>query len=128
MNNLTAQLLPQVVSIINEYGVLVDIYRNKYENDLYGIKNLESSNEFVCSIKVVIDNSKTSTNANNKFKVEGIIRPQNTATIYYAYDETIQLNREDYFIIDNIKYILDIPQDILHYHILYQVNAEVSII
>lgn len=128
MNKLTAQLLPQVVSIINEYGVVVDIYRNKYENDLYGIKNLESSNEFVCSIKVVIDNSKASTNANNKFKVEGIIRPQNTATIYYAYDETIQLNREDYFIIDNIKYILDIPQDILHYHILYQVNAEVSII
>lgn len=126
MNNLTAQLLPQVVKIINEYGVTVDIFRNTYTNDMFGVSRLETT-EMITSIKVVIDNSQDSRTANNRFKVEGMIRPQNVATIYYAFDENVNLKREDYFIIDGIKYILDVPQNILHYNILYQVNAEVTI-
>ena len=126
MNNLTAQLLPQVVKIINEYGVTVDIFRNTYTNDMFGVSRLETT-EMITSIKVVIDNSQDSRTANNRFKVEGMIRPQNVATIYYAFDENVNLKREDYFIIDGIKYILDVPQNMLHYNILYQVNAEVTI-
>lgn len=126
MNNLTAQLLPQVVKIINEYGITVDIFRNVYENDMFGVSRLETT-EMITSIKVVIDNAQDSRTANNRFKVEGMIRPQNVATIYYAFDENVNLKREDYFIIDGIKYILDVPQNILHYNILYQVNAEVTI-
>lgn len=126
MNNLTAQLLPQVVKIINEYGVTVDVYRNTYTNDMFGVSRLETT-EMITSIKVVIDNAQDSRTANNRFKVEGMIRPQNVATIYYAFDENVNLKREDYFIIDGIKYILDVPQNILHYNILYQVNAEVTI-
>ena len=126
MNNLTAQLLPQVVKIINEYGVTVDIFRNTYTNDMFGVSRLEMT-EMITSIKVVIDNAQDSRTANNRFKVEGMIRPQNVATIYYAFDENVNLKREDYFIIDGIKYILDVPQNILHYNILYQVNAEVTI-
>ena len=126
MNNLTAQLLPQVVKIINEYGITVDIFRNTYTNDMFGVSRLETT-EMITSIKVVIDNAQDSRTANNRFKVEGMIRPQNVATIYYAFDENVNLKREDYFIIDGIKYILDVPQNILHYNILYQVNAEVTI-
>ena len=126
MNNLTAQLLPQVVKIINEYGVTVDIFRNTYTNDMFGVNRLKTT-EMITSIKVVIDNAQDSRTANNRFKVEGMIRPQNVATIYYAFDENVNLKREDYFIIDGIKYILDVPQNILHYNILYQVNAEVTI-
>ena len=126
MNNLTAQLLPQVVKIINEYGVTVDIFRNTYTNDMFGVNRLETT-EMITSIKVVIDNAHDSRTANNRFKVEGMIRPQNVATIYYAFDENVNLKREDYFIIDGIKYILDMPQNMLHYNILYQVNAEVTI-
>ena len=126
MNNLTAQLLPQVVKIINEYGITVDIFRNVYENDMFGVSRLETT-EMITSIKVVIDNAQDSRTANNRFKVEGMIRPQNVATIYYAFDENVNLKREDYFIIDGIKYILDVPRNILHYNILYQVNTEVTI-
>lgn len=126
MNNLTAQLLPQVVKIINEYGVTVDIFRNTYTNDMFGVSRLETT-EMITSIKVVIDNAQDSRTANNRFKTEGMIRPQNVATIYYAFDENVNLKREDYFIIDGIKYILDVPRNILHYNILYQVNAEVTI-
>lgn len=126
MNNLTAQLLPQVVKIINEYGITVDIFRNTYTNDMFGVNRLEGT-EMITSLKVVIDNAQDSRTANNRFKVEGMIRPQNVATIYYAFDENVNLKREDYFIIDGIKYILDVPQNILHYNILYQVNAEVTI-
>ena len=126
MNNLTAQLLPQVVKIINEYGVTVDVFRNTYTNDMFGVNRLETT-EMITSIKVVIDNAQDSRTANNRFKVEGMIRPQNVATIYYAFDENVNLKREDYFIIDGIKYIIDVPQNILHYNILYQVNAEVTI-
>lgn len=126
MNNLTAQLLPQVVKIINEYGITVDIFRNTYANDMFGVSRLEGT-EMITSLKVVIDNAQDSRTANNRFKVEGMIRPQNVATIYYAFDENVNLKREDYFIIDGIKYIFDVPQNILHYNILYQVNAEVTI-
>ena len=128
MNNLSAQLLPQVVKIINEYGVTVDIYRNTFENDMFGINRFEGESELIASIKVVIDNAHDSRTVNNRFKVEGMIRPQNVATLYYAYDENVNLKREDFFILDGIKYIIDVPQDVLHYHILYQVNVEVTII
>lgn len=126
MSNLSASLLPQVVKIINEYGVVVDIYRNSYDNNSYGINEMVSEAELITSIKIVIDNSKSS-NDSSKFKTEGIIRPQQYATVYYAFDENLDLKRDDYFIIDGLKYILDVPQNLLHYNILYQVNAEVTV-
>ena len=126
MNNLSASLLPQVAKAINEYGVEVTVYRNIYEN-VIGVTTLIESNVEVATIKVVIDNSKSSGSANNKFKVDGIIRPQTTATIYYAYNENVNLQRDDFIFINNVKYILDVPQNVLHYNVLYQVNAEVTV-
>lgn len=124
-SSLSASLLPQVVSLINTYGVEVTVYRDVYENEL-GVKTLKNQKQAVATLRVVIDNSKT-TSSNNRFKVEGMIRPQITATIYYAYDSNVILEREDYIILDGVKYVFNIPQDVLHYHILYQVSAEVTI-
>jgi hypothetical protein len=125
MNKLTKALLPQVISLINEYGVEVDIFRDVYQNNEIGIKELTSPSQLVATIKVVIDNSK-SNSINNK-NINSITRVQQHAIVYYAYDGDVSLNKDDYFIIDGLRYILDVPQNVLHYDLLYQVNAEVTI-
>ncbi len=126
MNKLTKALLPQVISLINEYGVEVDIFRDVYQNNEIGIKELTSPSELVATIKVVIDNSK-SNNINNNKNINGITRVQQYAIVYYAYDANVSLNKDDYFIIDGLRYILDVPQNVLHYDLLYQADAEVTI-
>lgn len=125
-SSLSATLLPQVINAINTYGIEVTVLRNVYSNEL-GVKTLQQAGLEVARIKVVIDNSKGNSTSSNKFRVEGIIHPQQTATIYYAYDSKVNLQREDYIIVDDVKYILDVPQNILHYNVLYQVLAEVTI-
>lgn len=125
-SSLSATLLPQVINAINTYGIEVTVLRNVYSNEL-GVKTLQQAGLEVARIKVVIDNSKYNSTSSNKFRVEGIIHPQQTAMIYYAYDSKVNLQREDYIIVDDVKYILDVPQNILHYNVLYQVLAEVTI-
>lgn len=125
MSKLSASLLPQVVKAINEYGIEVTVYRNVYENQV-GVRTLVKSGLEVATLKVVIDNSNGSS-SNSNYKKEGIVVPKNTATIYYAYSEDIKLERDDFIIIDGVKYILSVPQNLLHYNILYQVVAEVVV-
>lgn len=119
-------LLPKIVEVLNEYGVVITIVRDVYENEV-GIRTLKEQAQPVCTVKAVIDNSKTSGKANNYYKVDGILKPQLTATVYIAYDEKLNIQDGDYFIIDGIRYTLSIPQDLLHYNLLYQLNAEVNI-
>ena len=123
MNKLSESLLPQVVNAINTYGVEVTVYRNVYENQV-GVKTLVKSGLEVANIKVVIDNS-TGTSSNSNYTKEGITVPKNTATIYYAYSEDVNLQKDDFIVVDGVKYILSVPQNLLHYNLLYQVIAEV---
>lgn len=126
MNSNIQNLLPKIVSILNEYGVDITILRDVYENEC-GVKTLKQQAQPMYKVKAVIDNSKASGKPNNNYKVNGIVKPQLTATVYIAYDSKLTIQDGDYFIIDGIRYTLSIPQDLLHYHLLYQFNAEVNI-
>ena len=125
MSNLSAVVLPQVVKAINEYGVEVTVYRDIYEN-VIGVRTLVEEKREVAKIKIVIDNSNTSSTNNARYTKDGIISPQGTATLYYAFDSEVNLIKDDYIIIDNLVYILGVPSNLLHYNILYQVTAEVT--
>lgn len=126
MNSNIQNLLPKIVSILNEYGVDITILRDVYENEC-GVKTLKQQAQPMYKVKAVIDNSKASGKTNNNYKVNGIVKPQLTATVYIAYDSKLTIQDGDYFIIDGMRYTLSIPQDLLHYHLLYQFNAEVNI-
>lgn len=126
MNSNIQNLLPKIVSILNEYGVDITILRDVYENEC-GVKTLKQQAQPMYKVKAVIDNSKASGKPNNNYKVNGIVKPQLTATVYIAYDSKLTIQDGDYFIIDGIRYTLSIPQDLLHYHLLYQFDAEVNI-
>lgn len=125
MSNLSAVVLPQVVKAINEYGVEVTVYRDIYEN-VIGVRTLVEEKREVAKIKIVIDNSNTSSTNNARYTKDGIISPQGSATLYYAFDSEVNLIKDDYIIIDNLVYILGVPSNLLHYNILYQVTAEVT--
>lgn len=126
MNSNIQNLLPKIVSILNEYGVDITILRDVYENEC-GVKTLKQQAQPMYKVKAVIDNSKASGKPNNNYKVNGIVKPQLTATVYIAYDSKLTIQDGDYFIIDGMRYTLSIPQDLLHYHLLYQFDAEVNI-
>lgn len=118
-------LYKTVLQTMNEYGLDVTIYRDVYENEV-GVKTLKEQGQVVGTFKAVIDNSKS--NQPSRYQVSGMVTPQITATVYIPYDEvsaTIQYG--DYFIMNNLRYILDLPQDLVHYNLLFQFNAIVNV-
>lgn len=127
MNNRILTLLPKVKQILTQYGLEVDILRDVYENE-EGIQTLQESSRYITTIKVIVDNSKVQSSMSNYYRTEGITQISQTATIYYAYDGNEEpLQEGDYFILDGLIYRISQPQDIMHYHILYQTTAEVTI-
>lgn len=127
MNNRILTLLPKVKQILTQYGLEVDILRDVYENE-EGIQTLQESGRYITTIKVIVDNSKAQSSMSNYYRTEGITQIGQTATIYYAYDSNEEpLQEGDYFILDGLIYRISQPQDIMHYHILYQTTAEVTI-
>lgn len=116
------QYLPAIRNAVNEYGQLVEVKRDIYEN-VVGVKTLVEKGRIVASMRVIIDNSRSSS-SNNYNVIGSITRPSSAGTLYYAYDENINIQRGDYIIIDNKKYIIDTPADIMHVHLVYQCNLE----
>ena len=119
-------LYKTVVQTMNEYGIDITIYRDMYENEL-GVKTLKEQGQVVGTFKAVIDNSKSSASS-SRYQMSGMVTPHISATVYISYDEvsaTIQYG--DYFVINGLRYTLDLPQDLVHYNLLFQFNAIVNV-
>lgn len=115
------KLLPKIKNIINNYGVELDVYRDVYKTEV-GVKTYKET-QLLTKIKGVLDNSKTSNarveteNQFYQYTIDG--------TLYYAYfqNSNYSIQPGDYVVINNIKYILDIPVDILEVGLLFQVSV-----
>lgn len=115
------RLLSRIKNIINNYGVELDVYRDIYKTEV-GVKTYKET-QLLAKIKGVLDNSKTSNsnvtteNQFHQYTIDG--------TLYYAYfqDPDYSIQPGDYVVINNIKYILDIPVDILEVGLLFQVSV-----
>ena len=114
--------LPIIKSIIQEYGRPVTVYRDIFVNEL-GTQVLKQKGFIVSNINIVIDNSSSSNNEDDT-NSQSLNKPYTSATGYYAYDGKVELRHGDYFIIDGIKYVMHIPQDLVHTHLVYQVSLE----
>lgn len=113
------KLLPKIQATIEKYGVELDVYRDTYESEV-GVQTYKDTS-LVATIKGVLDNSKSS---NSSVQQEQQFHQYSiTGTLYYAYfqDQRYSIEPGDYVIINNIKYILDMPVDILEVGLLYQV-------
>lgn len=115
------KLLPKIQATIEKYGVELDVYRDTYESEV-GVQTYKDTS-LVATIKGVLDNSKSSNSSvqqEQQFHQYAI-----NGTLYYAYFQDLQYSIEpgDYVIINNIKYILDMPVDILEVGLLYQVSV-----
>jgi hypothetical protein len=71
----------------------------------------------------VLDNSKSSNS--NAQQEQQFHQYSINGTLYYAYfqDSRYSIEPGDYVVINNIKYILDMPVDILEVGLLYQVSV-----
>lgn len=112
------QLLPTIVSAINNYGIDITIMRENYTTEV-GVKKYVDSKP-VYKIRGVLDNSKTSSNTGNQ-QYTDFMQYAITGTLYFAYDPNIQILPGDYIIVHGIKYILDVPVNIMEVNLLYQV-------
>ena len=109
-------LLPTVINAINNYGIDISIYRDFFESEV-GVQTYKETKK-IAQIKGIIDNSsisKTSATTENEFKQNPI-----SGTLYYSYDKDLDIQQGDFLIVNNIKYILDIPVDVLEVGLLYQ--------
>ena len=108
-------LLPTVINAINNYGIDISIYRDIFESEV-GVQTYKETKK-IAQIKGIIDNSsisKTSATTENEFKQNPI-----SGTLYYSYDKDLDIQQGDFLIVNNIKYILDIPVDVLEVGLLY---------
>lgn len=109
-------LLPTVINAINNYGIDISIYRDFFESEV-GVQTYKETKK-IAQIKGIIDNSsisKTSATTENEFKQNPI-----SGTLYYSYDKDLDIQQGDFLIVNNIKYILGIPVDVLEVGLLYQ--------
>jgi len=115
------KLLPKIQATIEKYGVELDVYRDTYSSEV-GVQTYQSTS-LIAKIKGVLDNSKISNS--NVQQEQQFHQYSITGTLYYAYfqDPTYTIEPGDYVIINNIKYILDMPVDILEVGLLYQVSV-----
>ena len=113
-----AQLLPTIISAINNYGIEIIIMRENYTTEV-GVKKYVDS-EPVYKIKGVLDNSKSSSNTGTQ-QYTDFMQYSITGTLYSAYDPNIHILPGDYIIVNGVKYILDIPVNIMEVNLLYQV-------
>lgn len=119
-------LYKTVVQTMNEYGIDITIYRDVYENEV-GVKTLKKQGQVVGVVKAVIDNSKSSSQS-SRYQMPGMVTPQIMATVYIPYDKiSANIQYGDYFIMNNLRYTLDLPQDLVHYNLLFQFNAVVNV-
>lgn len=119
-------LYKTVLQTMNEYGIDIIIYRDVYENEV-GVKTLKKQGQVVGVVKAVIDNSKSNSQS-SRYQVSGMVTPQQSATVYIPYDRvSANIQYGDYFIISNLRYTLDVPQDLVHYNLLFQFNAIVNV-
>lgn len=115
------RLLPKIRNIINNYGVELEVYRDIYKTEV-GVKTYKET-QLLTKIKGVLDNSKTS---NTRVETENQFHQYTIdGTLYYAYfqNSNYSIQPGDYVVINNIKYILDIPVDILEVGLLFQVSV-----
>lgn len=115
------KLLPKIQATIEKYGVELDVYRDTYESEV-GVQTYKDTS-LVATIKGVLDNSKSSNS--NVQQEQQFHQYSINGTLYYAYfqDPRYTIEPGDYVIINNIKYILDMPVDILEVGLLYQVSV-----
>jgi hypothetical protein len=115
------KLLPKIQATINKYGVELDVYRDTYESEV-GVQTYKSTS-LIAKIKGVLDNSKSSNS--NVQQEQQFHQYSINGTLYYAYFQDTEYSIEpgDYVVINNIKYILDMPVDILEVGLLYQVSV-----
>lgn len=113
------KLLPKIQATIEKYGVELDVYRDTYESEV-GVQTYKSTS-LIAKIKGVLDNSKSSNS--NVQQEQQFHQYSINGTLYYAYFQDTEYSIEpgDYVVINNIKYILDMPVDILEVGLLYQV-------
>ena len=113
-----AQLLPTIISAINNYGIEIIIMRENYTTEV-GVKKYVDS-EPVYKIKGVLDNSKSSSNTGTQ-QYTDFMQYSITGTLYFEYEPNIHILPGDYIIVNGVKYILDIPVNIMEVNLLYQV-------
>lgn len=119
-------LYKTVIQTMNEYGIDITIYRDVYENEV-GVKTLKKQGQVVGVVKAVIDNSKSGSSL-DRYQMTGMVTPQIMATVYIPYDKvSANIQYGDYFIMNNLRYTLDLPQDLVHYNLLFQFNAIVNV-
>ena len=92
--------------------------RENYTTEV-GVKKYVDS-EPVYKIKGVLDNSKSSSNTGTQ-QYTDFMQYSITGTLYSAYDPNIHILPGDYIIVNGVKYILDIPVNIMEVNLLYQV-------
>ena len=115
------KLLPKIQATIEKYGVELAVYRDTYESEV-GVQTYKSTS-LIAKIKGVLDNSKSSNS--NVQQEQQFHQYSINGTLYYAYFQDTEYSIEpgDYVVINNIKYILDMPVDILEVSLLYQVTV-----
>lgn len=121
---LQAVAIKKVVSIINNYGYKVPIYRDIYSEDELGCKVLEEERQYITDVICIIDNSSSSRGISITNNQQGVIKDFSYATLYTPYVEDLPIQEDDIVLYENVFYKVQEITDIVHYNVLYSISLE----
>ena len=121
---LQAVAIKKVVSIINNYGYKVPIYRDIYGEDELGCKVLKEEKQYITDVVCIIDNSSTSRSKSITNTGQGVVKGFSYATFYTPYVEDLPIQEDDIVLYENVFYKVQEIVDVVHYNVLYSISLE----
>ena len=121
---LQAVAIKKVVSVINNYGYKVPIYRDIYGEDELGCKVLKEERRYITDVVCIIDNSSTSRSKSITNTGQGVVKGFSYTTLYTPYVEDLPIQEDDIVLYENVFYKVQEIVDVVHYNVLYSVSLE----
>lgn len=118
-------VLSQIQQAINEYGYEVQILRNIYEVDEIDCKKLVEAKKPIGKIKCIVDNYGPSGYKKSIINTDkGIIKNETEGTLYAPYTPESLVQKDDFIRYDGVEYIVKQVTDVMHYHLLYNIELK----
>ena len=114
----------QVDKALSEYGTEFTVYRDIYEVDELGCREIKQRMSRRTTIRGLLDTSAASAPYAQSTENKGVLKSNEAYSLYVVYDEDLPVKLEDYVMIGEDYYLVKSFTNVMYYNILLKLSVE----
>ena len=114
----------QVDKALSEYGTEFTAYRDIYEVDELGCREIKQRMSRRTTIRGLLDTSAASAPYAQSTENKGVLKSNEAYSLYVVYDEDLPVKLEDYVMIGEDYYLVKSFTNVMYYNILLKLSVE----